>query len=350
MSDHLVIDSSASVSRQPRRDRADRQPNYQRDRPAEPTIEVADNPSPESVIADGARQLQERDREVAESRRRETEARQREQTARQEADQARQTQHQDRQAIVAQALEGAKSEQTAARATLKAAREAGDVDAEMGAVETLSAATYRVTQASAELEAMKAQPRPQPQRTQQSAPRISDRAQQWLNEHPRYNADMPYRALAQYAHNEAIGQGHSAESQDYIDHIERVLTAQYGQDHGQVPRPQTQRGREEVPADRGRGPSAQDGVPPSRGSGGGNGGFSAVKTVLHKDPVMVQKGANGAMRIRFSSTEQRKDFQEGADTCRMSLGDYVLDHINVADEIARGESGDLVRGEGAKFE
>lgn len=349
MSESLTIPAHTdTVSRQVRRDRPDRQARYEPETP-ETTIEVADGPSPEAIIADGARQLQEKDREVAESRRIAREAQQREQAARREVEQARANQVTDRQAIIAQALEGAVAEQRAARATIRSARDAGDVDAEMSAVEALSAATFRVTQATAELEAAKSMRAAQPQQTQQqSAYAPSPEAQKWLDEHPRYNTDRVYRGAAHEAHNEAVRQGMPSGSPQYIDYIERVMTAEFGENHGQA---QSGGRSQPVPNERDRGPSARDGVPPSRGAGGGvNGGFQQVRTALHKDPVMVQRGANGSMKIRFSSTEQQKDFQEGADTCRMSLADYVLDHINVADEISAGGSGDLVRGEGAKFE
>ena len=349
MSDTLTINQNDDTPRrQPRRDRADRQASYERDTPSGPVIETSDHPSPEALIADSARQLQEKDREVAEQRRLAREAQQQAAAALAQADQARRSQFSDRQAVVAQAMESAKAEQTAARATIRAAREAGDVDAEMAAVEGLSAATFRFTQASSELEALKAAtPTPvaqQPaQRPQQ--PQISARAKQWLDDHPRYETDKPYKAMAQFAHNEAVQMGYGTDSQEYIDHIERLLTEQFGENHGHTP--QT-RSSHVPPSDR-----SSSSVPPSRGGGGGPnaGGYLPVKTALHRDPIYVRRDRDGNIsNIRFSSAEQGKDFREGAETCRMDLADYVLDHIRVADEIASGGTGDLVRGDGQRFE
>lgn len=348
MSDSLTIDP-ATPARAPRRDRPDRQPSYERDAEPATTFEVADNPSPEDVVADGARQLLEKDREVQEARRVAREQSQEAARARQDADQARAGQVADRQAIVAQALEGANAEMAAAEMALQSAIETGDARAQVAASKAIGAATFRMSQASAELEAMKTA-RPQLQRTQsQQTSHISARAQQWLDGHPRYNTDKAYKAMAQMGHNEAQQMGYSFDSQEYIDHIERILTDQYGENHGHVP--SADQGRTPQ-VNNPRTPSARDGVPSSRSAGGSvnNGGFQQVRTQLHKDPILVQRGANGAMKIRFTSKEQQEDFQTGADTCRMPLADYVQDHIAITDEIAAGGSGDLVRGEGARFE
>lgn len=348
MSDSLTIDP-ASPARQPRRDRPDRQPSYRDDEPAT-TFEVADNPSPDDIVADGARQLQERDRELAESRRIARENSQAAAAANARLEQVTATQLTDRQAIVGQALESANSEMALAEMALQSAIEAGDAKAQVAASKAIGAATFRVSQASAELEAMKAQPRPQ-QRTQTpNAPQMSAKAQEWLDSHPRYNSDKPYKALAQMAHNEAVGMGHSVESQAYIDHIERILTDQYGDNHGHVP--SVDQGRTQ-PVNNPRTPSARDGVPSSRSAGGGvnNQGYRLVKTQLHKDPLQVTYKSDGTIaKVKFGTAEQQKDFVEGAETCRMKLEDYVMDHIAIAKEIEAGGSGDLVRGEGRHYE
>jgi hypothetical protein len=323
---------------------ADRNPTYEREVTPAATFEL--NETPEGVIADSARQLQAVERERDDARRIAREASQAAANARAEADRARANQAQDQQAVVAQALEAANAEMSAAEAALQSAIEAGDARAQVAASKAIGTATFRMSQASAELARIKDVATRQPVAARPPTNQPSARAQQWLNDHPRYNTDKAYKAYAHLADSEARQMGYSGDSQEYIDYIENAMTQQFGENHGHAP---TDQGRT-PPVNNQRTPSARDGVPPSRSNGGANnGGWQPVTTPLHagaswgNQPLLVQKGPNNTMKIRFSSKEQQTDFQEGADTCRMPLADYVLDQIN-------GDASDLVRGDGAKFE
>lgn len=342
MSESLTIDADPGevVTRQ-RRQRPERP---EREAPAERVaIEGVDETlSPEAALADSARQLQDRDRAVAEERRRARDAEQRARAAEAEAANARVARVTDHQAIVGQAIEGAKAEQQSARLAKRAAREAGDIDAEMAADEALGTATFRLSQATAELEALKRQPVQQPQR---QAGR-SAAAQQWLDEHPRFNTDRKYRGAAAEAHSEAIRAGNPEGSQEYVDYIDNIMRQEFGENHGREDQPD--RGQQPM---NNPGRAASTTVPPSRGSGGQTqGGFRPVKTLLDQEPLHVQRQPGGGMRIRFASARQQADFEEGAATCRMSLADYVQDQIRIVEEREAGGTGDLVTGEGARFE
>lgn len=342
MSENLTIpaDRGVGVTRQVRRDRPERQPSYQQEEP-QTVIESVDAISPEDAVADSARQLQDANRATAEARRVATEANQRRIAAEAEVQRARETSVGDRQAVVAQALESANAEMNSAEMALQSAIESGDAKAQVAASKAIGSATFRMSQASAELESLKNAPKPQPQQQQQKPPARSAAVQRWLDEHPRFNTDRKYQGVAITAHNEAIAQGLRTDSQEYVDHIDRVMTDEFGDDHGHAPTP------ERTPPMNNRGGSTA--VPPSRGGGNPAGGYQAVKTVLLKEPIHVQKLATGGMKIRMSK-EQQADMQEGADACRMPLADYVADQIAIAEERAAGGTGDLITGEGARFE
>lgn len=347
MSQSTITIDQSDRGREVRRDRParpDRAANYE-EKPPTTIIERGDDLDPAAVVADSARQLQDKDRQVVQERNARIRAEQEAANSRREAVTARATQLTDRQAIVAQALEGAKSEQLAARASLRSARESGDLDQEMAASELLSAATFRLTQASTELDALK---RVQPQatagdqrqqQTQQDASAPSPEAQDWLDKHPRYKVDLVYRGAANEAHLEAIRLGLDEGGRDYIDHIENTMVANFGDDHGRVRAPNNG-GNRDVDQGGRRSPGAQDGLSPGRRSSGNANGFSPVKTVLLKDAIQVKR-ENGALRVRMSR-EQEDQMREGAETCHMSLEDYIEDQIAIASERSEGGTGDLI--------
>ena len=101
-----------------------RQPRQRGQREARETPEVhieAEVVTPEAAVEDARSQLQAKDRQVADARRIAREADQRRQAAEAQVVQARENQVNDRQTVVAQALDGAKSEQTSAKLAISAA-------------------------------------------------------------------------------------------------------------------------------------------------------------------------------------------------------------------------------------
>ena len=344
MSDTVTIDNGEEVVRRApvRREREARDPG--------PLVHIDD--SPEVAVADAREQLQAKDRQVAEARRIAREADQRRQAAEAEVVRAKETQAIDRQTVVAQALEAARSEQTAAKLAIRTAREAGDVDAELSAQESFQGATYRIAQANGELEYLKAQPRPtaQPQRTGRTAD-----SQRWLDDHPRFNTDRKYRGVAIDAHNEAPAAGNPEGSREYVDFIDRVMTQEFGEGHGQIDSGEQQGERAPMNNSRRAAPTA---VPPSRGAGGGGtGGWKTERTLL--GDVLVQDRSDGTRGIRFTSPKVQSDFEEGAmldkrasrspEDFRRALAEYANEQVEIAREIAAGGNGDLVIGEGRSY-
>lgn len=351
MSDTLTIGTDQPVIRQPRQRREPREP----DAPATIIESGGDILTPEAALADSQRQLQDKDRQVADARRQTREAEQRRVAAEGEVARARETSATDRQAVVGQALEGAKSEQNAAKMAKRAARESGDIDAEMAADEALGAATFRASQATAELEYLRSQPKPVAQQ-RQGAGQPSQAAQKWLDEHPRYFSDEAYQATAQGAHGAALRAGKPEGSQDYVQYIDQIMARVYGEGHGQPDDGMIQPETRPMAQPRQSGSTS---VPPSRsGNGqGAGGGWKTVNTEL--GPLLVQDRADGTRGVRFPNARVQSDFEEGAaldkryhaspDGQKRALSDYVNEHINIAHEIAAGGNGDLVHGEGRTF-
>lgn len=355
MSEALTIatDEGEGFTRQPRRERAQRTREVSDD-PVE-IIASGDTMSPEVALADSRQQLQSKDREVAEARRVAREATQREQAAQAEVARARESQVVDRQAVVAQAIETAKAEQSSARQALKTAQETGDADAMADAVEALSGASTRFNQATGELAWLKTQPKSAatPQQNQHTP---TPAAQKWLDEHPRYHSDEAYRSTAEGAHNAALRAGKAAGSDAYIQHIDQIMERVYGAGHGQSDDGMTQP-EEARPMNNQQRRPAPSAVPPSRNSGGSGGGWKTIKTEL--GDLLVQDRPDGTRGVRFPNAKVESDFKEGAmldkrashspEAFKKALAEYTNDHIKIAEEIAEGGTGDLIRGDGRTY-
>ena len=343
MSEALTIEHDGDAGQEPRRggQRPQREARHQQADPVTIELPSAEDDS-EAIVAASARQIQQHDRQVAESRRVAAAAQARANAAEQALQQTNVARMNDQEALLAGVLESSTNEMAAARLAIRSAREVGDTDAEADAIQALSQATYRQSQVTGELgqlRAMKQQvPRPRQQQTQNGP---TPEAQAWIDSHPAYLTDMVYRGAANEAHNTAIAAGLPEGSQAYVDHIDNLMEQHFGEGHGQSGRPvQPQRRDADV---------RNTSLPPSRGQGAGAGGYKRIQTILTKEPLLVQERAGNAMSVKFFSDEQRRDFQEGADACRMPLQEYVLDQINIAKERDAGGTGDLITTEGARY-
>lgn len=331
MSETLTVENEPATRRS-RRERPEREIH----RESEPSVQIEDvseQITPEQALADVQQQLKDRDRQLADERRakqQEVQARQRAEATAAQANSARTT---DRTSVVASAIEAAQAEQAAAELALTQAHEMGDIKGVAAATKLLSGATYRLTQATAELEWLKNQPKPAEQR-QPDAP--SEAAQRWLQDHPAFYSDEAYRSTAEGAHNSALRAGHAAGSQPYIQHIEGIMRQVYGEGHGQgggTP-------RREAPRQASRG----DSLPPSRGGSSG-GGYKRVN-IPTLGEVQYLDRSDGTRSIKFTSAAQAETFREGAEISRMSLAQYADDQIN---HMLEG-GGDIKIGDGGRFE
>lgn len=333
------------VARRPLRERPQREV-HRTERQPEVVIEPADEISPEEALAESRRLLQASDRQRQASERQAREAERQAEEARAQAQQAIASRAGDRQAVVSAAIESAKSEQSAAQAAYAQARSEGDIPAETAALTAMTSAAARLETATRELDWLKsqaAQPQPAAQPVQQ--PKISPEAERWLSEHPAYNTDRTYRAVANEAHGEALRKGHANGSQAYIDYIERVMTETYGEGHGQT-------GDQHVRSAATSTPRHSDAAPASRRTSlsGSNNGYKAIE-IGRLGKIFYQDRPDGSRGIKFSSVDQRQIFESGAETCRMDLSDYVNDQISHAREAeANGGVGDIIYGDGTRHE
>lgn len=115
-----------------------------------------------------------------------------------------------------------------ARANYKAAREAGDIDAEQRAIEESSAARAELSHISFQKTQAARQPAPQQQAGNVPGPA----AQKWLADHPKSGSDPVYRAALSVVHGQAVAAGLTVESPEYFSFANRELEARFGADHG----------------------------------------------------------------------------------------------------------------------
>lgn len=244
-------------------------------------------------------------------------------------------------------LEAAKSAKTSATSQLRTAREAGDFEAEQKAIEDITQSTYNINRATEELASAESEreriktAKPAPG-ADDGAGKPSPAAQAWIDSHPLINAQTPegdeYFAAASAADALAVRRGHVRGSQAYVDFVDQTLEDQFGENHGEIePRGRSSRDRA----------NSQFGAP--RGGGGSRGASGDDGTHLGGANVVVtplgrigyRQGADGKPIITFPNAETRADFQAGADACSMSLGEYALDQVKIAEETASGRNAGL---------
>jgi hypothetical protein len=296
--------------------------------------------SPEDAAADAARKLRDSQARVETERSGRLQAEQAAAQARNAAQLAHAGRARDRAAAVAATVEAAKSEAELAESAFVSARETGDAVAEARALRAMSAADFRLNQATGELAAIQAGGGDQPQANQQ--PRRQPRGpgpavQEWIARNPRFNTDNAFKQAALAAHAEAVTDGIVAESPAYFRHIESRLAEQFGQDGQSQERQQ----RMEEP----RTPQRREqfsGAPPSRGDGNGASRANTVQTLL--GPVTVNRLANGTIGIQIPQA-LRENFEEGARISEMTLAEYAHDQVKVAEERKSGGNGGMIESE-----
>jgi hypothetical protein len=271
----------------------------------------------------------------------------------------------DHRAVLAQAVEGADSDLARARIALRSAGEAGDWEALAAAQEAIGSATYRKSNAAAQLAGLgdpasaggrMTPPAPGQQQQQQTAV-PGPRSRQWLSEHPRMDTDRNYQAAAVMAHNQALERGFAPETDQYFDLINRVMDAAYGPAHAAGT---SSNGERPMAGNNGNGggSSSHAGASNRGGGGGGQGGFKAVRTgggVLE----VSDNGRGGPMRIKLPQGDVLEFMEEGAKTCfpdewmknqQEALATYMGEQVKIAREIEAGSNGGMIQmGEGRTY-
>ena len=127
--------------------------------------------------------------------------------------------------LVVNAIGTVKRDTEALKAQYRAARESGDIDAELDAQERMSANAARLLQLENGKQAMEAKPKapafsdPVEQLASQLTPRSAD----WVRKHPEYVRDPRLNQKMLAAHNLAIADGIPADTDDYFESVENTL-------------------------------------------------------------------------------------------------------------------------------
>lgn len=224
------------VRRQPRPDPAPQgvEPAPSRD----PHLEVElESPAPQDEVAarlaDQAKALKDRDEELARERAARADAERRAAEAAAAAGTVAAAHLTERETNLNATLESTKALVTNAQAAMKAAFDAGDMEAYAQASADFTRGNVRLENLEiekAKLAEQKARA-PAPGARRGTAPPSAE-AQRWLETHPRYGVDPEYQARVQTAHNYALAMGHDLGSPEYVAVIERNLDAFYGPNHG----------------------------------------------------------------------------------------------------------------------
>jgi hypothetical protein len=300
--------------------------------PAPVEVSSDGSPDPEAFLAETQKTLAKREEELAAAKREKADLLAQKTRAEREAQRANQGRVSDRQAAVAAAVESANSERQAAINALKAARETGDFDGELKALDALSNATYRLNSASAELAQAKVSGEPTSAAgnvQDQPDGQIDSQSQAWIADHPRFEKDPAYRQAILDAHYQTIRDGVKASSPAYFRELDRVASMLDGT---------TNQGDRDVSQQNSGGRQSFGGAPPSRNGNGGGGG-KTVNTAL--GPVTVYTKSDGRKSVSVPQ-HLKADFEEGAKVCNMPLGEYILDMAE------HGQEG-LITSEGTSY-
>jgi len=319
-----------------------------------PTISVEtavpSGPSPEDALKDAQKAIEERDQKLAEANRREAAARSDAAQARDDAARARQGGAVARTQSLKTEHERAKADKEAAKLAIKTARDAGDLDAEIKAQESFNSADFRMNSTKQQLDQLNAggemrmeEPETRSQGGGGQRVQISAPAQDWISRHPRFNTDPAYREKLLAADNQAKLDGIIADSPAYFraldaahDAFVRAEGGNNGGDGGHEMNNRNNGGS--------RRQESSEATPPSRQQGGHGGASRQVKTAL--GTVSVTRRQDGKIAIQIPPAI-RADFEEGARITNMDLGSYAFEQVKIADEVAAGGTGGLIREEGS---
>ncbi len=165
-----------------------------------------------------AKEADRRAREEAQRRARELEA---------EIDRAHQRASESDLSTITTALEQAQSEMEQAKKDIRSAKDAGDGDAEVDAIDRLTTAkaTYlRLDESKADAEAKKkAPPRQRGDPIEAYVEGRTEPTAQWLRAHPDFITDQKKNHKLTAAHYDAVGEGLVPDSRAYFDHVEQYL-------------------------------------------------------------------------------------------------------------------------------
>jgi len=129
------------------------------------------------------------------------------------------------------ALEAAQSEIEQAKRDIRIAKAAGDVDAELDAIDRLTSAkttALRLDEAKAEAETRKKSPVerkvvPPSDPVEAYVAGRTEPTANWIRQHPEYVTDQRKNEKLTAAHFDAVAEGYAPDSRRYFEHVEKFL-------------------------------------------------------------------------------------------------------------------------------
>lgn len=303
-----------------------------------PTVEIIEEPpTPEGALADLHKALAEKDKVIKSKDGVINDLSQGKTRVERELQRAAVVRVNDRRVAVSEAISSATSEKNQAVAAKRAAREAGDIEAELKADEALQAASFRLHSANAELASLPKEGDPASAAGRVTDPGaqgngVSPQAQAWIDAHPRFNSDKGYRDAMLASHAALLRDGVMEGSPAYFRGLDETAAVLDGTGNGGG-------GRMGEGGGNGNGKGQPfGGAPPARGGGGGGGGGSGGRTVnvrVGPDrlvPVTISRRSDGSIAKIHVPPGDRADLEEGAKICGMALGDYIVDMVENGDK------------------
>lgn len=190
---------------------------------------------------------------------------------------------QTNQQIVESAIERLNTERDILKAHYRAARESGDIDAEIEANDTLADVAAKLTQLNTGLQAMKAQPTQEAPKVSRTGDPVEDLARgmeaeghtssaAWIRKHPEFARDPKKYAAMIGAHNVAVnGRGLTPGTPEYFADVEKTLDinpAQRHEEHRDDPPARDQTSTAAAPVRERGADTPPPAAPPSRGNNG----------------------------------------------------------------------------------
>lgn len=235
----------------------------------------------------------------------------------------------ERKAALQAEIDAAEMQRATATAAYRAAREAGDLDNEVAANELLAASISAKREAETRLRRLEEGPVETASPAGNSNNRgdgLDEVTRRWIAEHPRFNTDTAYRAVAMGAEAEAVTLGMARGSQSYFNHINSVLQARF---------------KETGMINRGGGTAA----PPSRH--GASGSAPSIKIPFQEGEIAVY--SRGGKDVSVIPPYLRDQFNEFAQINGLTPEKYLRGLIDMARDNAAGRPSELRSGSGAVY-
>ena len=315
--------------------------------------------SPEDALAEAQRVIAAQDARIADAERRAKSAETDRDTSRQQLSTKQSEAVQAQEAAITNAISAATSKREAAKASLRTAREAADMNAELEATDLLTQANAELLIANRNKDGFEAWKRTQANRPQPEQRQIrqeaddgpTEESQDWLGSHPLYfsktEAGQEYQAQAMAAHSAALAKHIPEGSKAYVEFIDKRLEGIYGSGHGQLGQkketrqvPEDQNGRV-TRQERQQRRASSTGAPTTRDGdyvGTGRGEFEYVDKASGARLRLVEATDRDGRPTETVQGTIPAQWREFARINRMSDIEYAVSQLKIQRDISDGGS------------